>query len=79
MLRNYLKSAIRTLVKHKAYASINVLGLAVGMACCLMTLLYVRDELSYDRFHEKADRIYRVNATSQNPEGDFYRTSIPPP
>jgi len=79
MLTNYLKTALRNLIKHKAYASINVLGLAIGMACCLMTLLYVRDELSYDRFHEKADQVYRVNATSQNPEGAFYRTSIPPP
>lgn len=79
MLRTYLKSAVRHLVKHKAYASINVLGLAVGMACCLLTLLYVRDELSYDRFHENAERIYRVNATSENPEGAFYRTLIPPP
>ena len=79
MLTNYLKTALRNLIKHKTYTSTNVLGLAVGMACCLMTLLYVRDELSYDRFHEKADQVYRVNATSHNPEGDFYRTSIPPP
>jgi len=79
MLRSYLKSAVRRLVQHKAYALINILGLAVGMACCVLMLLYAQDELSYDRFHEKADRIYRVNGTSENPEGDFYRTTLPPP
>ena len=79
MLTNYLKIALRTLRKHKGYSMMNITGLAVGMACCLITLLYVRDESSYDRFHEHAERIYRVNATSVNPEGDFYRTAIPPP
>ena len=60
MFRNYLLIAIRNLLKHKAYSSINVLGLAVGMACCALILLFVEDELSYERHHEKADRIYRV-------------------
>jgi putative ABC transport system permease protein len=60
MLRNYLKIALRNLLKHKGYTFINVFGLAVGIACCVLILLFVRDELSYDRFHEKADRIYRV-------------------
>ncbi len=60
MLKSYFKIAIRTIRRHKAYAFINVTGLAVGMACCLLILLFVREELSYDRFHEKADRIYRV-------------------
>lgn len=79
MLRNYLKSAVRHLVQHKAFALVNILGLAVGMACCVLMLLYAQDELRFDRFHEKADQIYRVNGTSQNPEGDFYRTTLPPP
>ena len=60
MWKNYLKIAFRTLHRNKSYAAINVLGLAVGMACCLLILLFVRDELSYDRFHEKSDRIYRI-------------------
>lgn len=61
MLKNYLSVALRSLRKHKAYAAINVIGLAVGMTCCLLIVLFVQDELSYDRFHDKADQIYRLN------------------
>src|SRR5262245_25331867 len=60
MLKNHLKIALRNLLKHKGYSLINVAGLAVGMACCLLILLFVQDELSYDRYHEHADRIYRL-------------------
>ncbi len=60
MLKNYLKIALRNLRRHKAYTFINVLGLAVGLACCLLILFYVQDELSYDTYHEKADRIHRL-------------------
>lgn len=61
MYKNYLKIALRTIRKHKGYALINTTGLAVGMACCLLILLFIQNELSYDRFHAHADRIYRVN------------------
>lgn len=61
MLRNYIMIALRNHLKNKFYTIINVTGLAVGIAACLIIVLYVLDELSYDRFHEKADRIYRVN------------------
>lgn len=60
MLKNYLKIAVRNLLRQKAYSLINISGLAIGMACCLFILLYVRDELSYDCHYEHADRIYRV-------------------
>jgi len=60
MLKNYLKTAIRNLRRQKAYSTINITGLAVGLVCCMLILLWVRDELSFDRFHENADRIYRV-------------------
>ncbi len=60
MLRNYLKIAYRTLKRNKGYTFINVTGLAVGLAACLLIGLWVQDELSYDDFHEKAERIYRV-------------------
>ena len=59
MLKNYLRVALRNLRNHKAYSFINIIGLAVGIACCIAILLYVRDELSYDRFNRNADRIYR--------------------
>ncbi|MCB0567604.1 MAG: ABC transporter permease [Phaeodactylibacter sp.] len=61
MWRNYLNTAIRNLWKQKYYTLINVLGLALGLACFLFILAYVKDELSYDRYHEKADRIYRAD------------------
>lgn len=60
MLRNYVKTAARSLRRHPGYAAINVVGLAVGIAVCLLITLYVRHELSYDDFHERADRIVRV-------------------
>lgn len=58
MWSNYFKVAIRNLIKFKGYAGINILGLAIGVACCIMIIQYLRDELSYDRHHE--DHIYRV-------------------
>ncbi len=60
MFRNYFKIAVRNLLKHKGYSFINISGLAIGMACCILIMLWVHDELSYDKFHEKADKIYRL-------------------
>jgi len=60
MLKNYMKIALRNLKKYKAYSLINITGLAIGMACCILIIQYVQDELSYDLYHEKADRIYRL-------------------
>ncbi|MDN5286199.1 MAG: putative transport system permease protein [Mucilaginibacter sp.] len=61
MIRNYLKVAVRTLLKNKGFTFINILGLALGLATCLLIIFYVVDELSYDRYNTKYDRIYRVN------------------
>ncbi|MFN2439520.1 MAG: ABC transporter permease, partial [Chitinophagaceae bacterium] len=61
MFKNYLKIALRNLWKNKGYSTINIMGLAVGLATCLLILIYVVDELSYDKFNKKADRIYRVD------------------
>ncbi len=60
MFFNYLKIAYRNLSKYKAYSFINISGLAVGMVCCILMLLYIQHELSYDRFHENSDKIYRI-------------------
>ena len=60
MFRNYLTTALRNLQRNKLYTVINVLGLAVGVACFILIMLYVQDELSYDQYHSKADRIYRL-------------------
>ncbi|NND70856.1 MAG: FtsX-like permease family protein [Rhodothermales bacterium] len=69
MLRNYIKIAFRNLVKHKAYTIINVAGLAVGMACCLLIFMLVHQEWSFDRFHTNADRIYRTVVPYESPDG----------
>ena len=60
MFSNYFKVAFRNLKKHAFYSFINIIGLAVGMACCILICLWVQDELSFDRFHENSDRLYRL-------------------
>jgi putative ABC transport system permease protein len=60
MLRNYVKIAFRNMKKYKSYSLINIAGLAIGMACCILIFLFIQGELSYDRYHEKRDRIYRL-------------------
>ena len=62
MIQNYMKTAMRSLSRQKAYSMINISGLAVGMACVILIGLYIQDELSYDRYHTHADRIYRLTA-----------------
>lgn len=61
MISNYLKIAWRNLLKNKTFGSINLFGLVTGLTTCLLIFLYVNDELSYDRYHENADRIYRID------------------
>jgi putative ABC transport system permease protein len=60
MIKNYFKIAWRNLLRNKAFSFINITGLAFGLTCCLLLVLYLQHELSYDRFHSKADRIVRV-------------------
>ena len=62
MFTNYLKIAWRNLQKQRFYAGINILGLSIGIACCLLISLFVWDELHYDQYHEKASQIYRVHS-----------------
>ncbi|WP_245590618.1 ABC transporter permease [Adhaeribacter aquaticus] len=69
MLYNYLKIAVRNLLRHKVFSAINLFGLSVGLASCLLIVLYILQELSYDKHHAKADRIYRVTRDFINPDG----------
>jgi putative ABC transport system permease protein len=62
MIRNYLKTAWRNLLKNKVFSLINIVGLATGLTCFILITLYVSDEISYDRYNDKADRIYRINS-----------------
>ncbi|MGV3504612.1 MAG: ABC transporter permease [Adhaeribacter sp.] len=75
MFRNHLKIALRNLWRHKAFSAINVLGLAIGLATCLVILLFVGHELSFDRYHEKADRIVRV-VFRGSMRGDLIREAV---
>ena len=79
MLANYLKVAWRNLVRHKGYSFINIFGLAVGLGSCLMILLWVRDERSYDRFHANAPDIYRVIVQLAAPGGGSESIAVLPP
>ncbi len=77
MLKSYFKIAFRNLIRHRVYSFINVMGLAVGMACAVLVMLWVRYELSYDEFHKNADRLYRVVFT--NPQKEFHGFYQPGP
>jgi putative ABC transport system permease protein len=63
MFKNYFKIAWRNILKNKGFSFINIFGLAFGVACCLLIFLYVQNELTYDRYHENSDRIYRISST----------------
>jgi len=67
MLKNYFKIAWRNIVRQKAYSVLNIAGLSIGMACSILILLWVQNELSYDRFHPRADQIFRLTCSA----GDF--------
>ncbi len=79
MLKNYLKVAIRSLWKNKGFSAINIVGLAIGLATCLLILLYVTDELSYDRFNKNAERIYRVDGDIRFAGTDYNLAVAPDP
>jgi putative ABC transport system permease protein len=79
MFRNYLSVAIRNLIRHKGYSIINIAGLAIGLASCMLIFLYITDELSYDRFNEKADRTYRINMKGMIGANEFSGTYTPAP
>jgi len=69
LLKNYFKVAFRNMLKHKVYSAVNIFGLAIGMTCCALILLYVQHELRYDTFHEKGNQIYRVLRETTNDDG----------
>ncbi|MDQ4142071.1 MAG: ABC transporter permease, partial [Bacteroidota bacterium] len=78
MLKNYLKIALRNLLRHKGYSFINIAGLAVGIACCTFILLFVQDELSFEKNHSKAKNIYRLTITIDN-SGTLEKAGITSP
>ena len=80
MFKNYLTIAIRNIARYKVYSFINIAGLAIGMACCALILLYVQHDLRYDAFHSKGDRIYRVLRETRGEDGSVtFRAGISGP
>ena len=79
MISNYIKVAFRNLIRFKAYSAINITGLAIGMACCILILLYVYDEMSYDRFNKNSNRIYRVVVDGSLGDNSFKVAVTSPP
>ena len=71
MLKNLIKTAFRHILKHFGYSILNILGLTLGITSALFLIIYVADELSYDRYHENADRIYRVSSNIKEPDDQF--------
>jgi putative ABC transport system permease protein len=75
MFKNYLKTAIRNLWKHKTFSFINVIGLTIGLTSFILIALYIFDELTFDRFHKNTDNIYRIVESKTSPEGKTAKTT----
>jgi putative ABC transport system permease protein len=78
MFASYLKAAFRNLKKYKGYSFINIFGLAVGIACCILILMWVRDELSFDGFHAKAARLFRIVEQQTYQGGEIFPVAVTP-
>ena len=79
MFKNYLKLALRNIRKNKFYSFINIFGLSVGLACSIVIILFVINELTYDSYHNDSDRIYRVISRRTNARGVSWRSGTPAP
>ncbi|HEV8284624.1 MAG TPA: ABC transporter permease [Chitinophagaceae bacterium] len=79
MIRNYFKIAWRNLLRYKGFSFINILGLAIGLACCVLVGLFIKDELSYDKYNKEANRIYRVVKDFVNDDGSKLPDATTPP
>ncbi len=79
MIKNYFKIAFRNLWRNKGFSAINIIGLAIGIATCLIIMLYVNNELGYDRFNKKADRIVRVSFQGNVQGEKMNESTVMPP
>ena len=81
MLQNYWNTAVRNLFRNKLQSSLNLVGLSIGLACCLLIALYVGGEIRYDRWHAQSDRIWRVTRTFHDADGseNLHLSAIAPP
>ena len=79
MFKNYVNVALRNILKHKFFSAINILGMTIGVTACLLIILYITDELSYDQFHINADRIYQVGLHGKIGDQDIRTANTCPP
>jgi putative ABC transport system permease protein len=79
MFNNYFKVAIRNILKHKFFSAINIMGMTIGITACLLIILYIADELSFDRFHSNAERIYQVGLHGKIAGQDIRTSNTCPP
>src|SRR4051794_13212285 len=81
MIKNYLKSALRNIRKHPFISFVNIFGLTIGLTCCLLILLYIINERSYDRFNKNVNNIYRVTRIFYSDDGaeSLHTGSVAPP
>ena len=79
MIRNYLKTAFRNLWRNKAFSVINIVGLSVALACCMLILIHIKDELNFNKFNTRSGNIYRINWISKDNGGSttFSQTPVP--
>src|SRR5215212_5827281 len=78
MIKNLLLVAFRNFKRDKWYSLLNILGLTIGITFSLFLIFYIKDELSYDKYHEKADKIYRINSYAKEPDKDVMKWAITP-
>ena len=78
MLKNYLKIAFRTLLRNKVYSFINIFGLSFGIACAMLILLFIKDELSFDQFHQQKEHLFRVIEVEKEPDGTLQPSAYQP-
>src|SRR5215218_4270988 len=79
MFSSYFKTAWRNLLRNKIFSAINISGLTIGIASCLVIVLYIQNELSYDRFNKKADQIVRVTFRGKMNGGELKEANVMPP
>lgn len=79
VIRNYLKIALRNLLRNKVYSLITISGLAAGIACCILLALYIQDENSYDKHHQRTNDLYRLTSTITSKDGEYEFASCSPP
>src|SRR5215213_1169156 len=79
MIRNYLKTALRNMTRNKISSFINISGLSIGITCALLIVVFIQNELSYDKFHKDADRIYQIVLNGNFNGQEFWAGNTPPP